>query len=380
MEKERSMSEQEMQFADPEWQPPGLASQPVHEAARPQPVNEPARGATGTMDEDASSDYERGYRAQKPLDDTYYQEDEREQQFRQQPGYQAPPRRRSTWRRPWLWILLILIIASLPFDGEEALFLSRDILLGLIIGGMIAASIFFINRGRRAPAPDVVETHTYAVGVQPRIVIRNNVGAVRVRSDGEQNEVTVRVTRHTGGWFGAVGTASVSYDQNIEKNRVTVKADSGWSILGKRSVDFDITVPRLADLDLKTDAGSVSVVGVSGQMTLSSNAGSVAASQVMLRGDSKLKTDAGSVTFSGALDPFGSYLLSTDAGGITVLLPEDASFQLDARTDVGSIRSDFVLATRLVFPGAKARCDVGSPPYPRLKLRTDVGSINIRRS
>jgi len=139
-------------------------------------------------------------------------------------------------------------------------------------------------------------------------------------------------------------------------------------------------VPRNADLELKNDAGSITVNGIAGQMSCSTDAGSIKVTDSWLYGNSKLKTDAGSITFSGALDPRGSYAMSSDAGSISVTLPPSASFRLDAKTDVGSINSDFPLTIQRDFPGGKVRCDVGLPPYPTLKLRTDVGSINIRQS
>jgi hypothetical protein len=110
-----------------------------------------------------------------------------------------------------------------------------------------------------------------------------------------------------------------------------------------------------------------------------SDAGSVKATQVMLRGDSRLKTDAGSITFSGSLHSSGTYTMTTDAGNVTVTLPEGAAFRVDAKTDVGTIASDFPLAIQRDFPGSRARGDAGvARSYPVLKLRTDVGSINVR--
>ena len=175
------------------------------------------------------------------------------------------------------------------------------------------------------------------------------------------------------------GEIDIHYDQNAAKNAITVKASNGWSFIGSKWVDFDITVPRNADLELKNDAGSITVNGIAGQISCATDAGSVKVTDAWLRGNSKLKTDAGTITFSGALDPNGSYQMSTDAGTVSVTLPPNASFRLDAKTDVGSITSDFPLNIQRDFPGGKARCDVGLPPYPALKLRTDVGSITIRQ-
>jgi len=195
---------------------------------------------------------------------------------------------------------------------------------------------------------------------------------------GEERQVVVQATKRRRILLG--GDIKVQYDQHTAKNSITVKASNGWSFIGSKWVDFDITVPRNADLELKNDAGSITVNGIAGQISCATDAGTVKVTGAWLRGNSKLKTDAGTINFSGALDPHGSYQMTTDAGTVSVTLPPGASFRLDAKTDVGSITSDFPLNIQRNFPGGKARCDVGLPPYPTLKLRTDVGSINIRRS
>jgi DUF4097 and DUF4098 domain-containing protein YvlB len=136
----------------------------------------------------------------------------------------------------------------------------------------------------------------------------------------------------------------------------------------------------MVDLDLKTDAGSITVSGISGQVVCFIDAGSIKVNGTHLRGDSQFKTDAGVVSFTGSLDPSGSYRMATNSGNITVRLPENVSFRLDAKTDVGSINSDFPLNVQRVFPGSKAHGDIGMPPYSSLKLRTDFGSISLRQA
>jgi DUF4097 and DUF4098 domain-containing protein YvlB len=83
------------------------------------------------------------------------------------------------------------------------------------------------------------------------------------------------------------------------------------------SVDFDVTVPSAAALQLKTNTGSIDVSGVSGQMTLSSNTGS----------------------------------LNTNFPGIVV--------------------------QRHQVTGADAHGDVGGSPQATITLRTSTGSINL---
>lgn len=397
------MSEQEMHFADPDWQPPrqqgygrrqaspassaSQSAQQVDDAAGP-PSGQGSAWTDSQAEQDkvgagqsAYASYEEGYRAYTPPGGDASQEAGRQESWQVggRPGRQA--RRR---RHPWFWsalvLLLIFILFVSPIGEDTLLVIPRVIVLIIIFSAAITFVAFFIQRGQPNTGKDSGETHTFNVGAQPKIIVKDDVGAIRVHPGGEDQQVIVQVTRHSFGLLGNPASASVQYEQNNEKNRVTVKARTGWHFLGKNSVDFDITVPRTSDLDLKTEAGGITVSGVNGQMICASDAGSVKATQVMLRGDSRLKTDAGSITFSGSLHSSGTYTMTTDAGNVTVTLPEETAFRIDAKTDVGSINSDFPLVVQRDFPGAKARADIGAATtYPILKLRTDVGSIYVRQ-
>ncbi len=371
------MSDQdmEMQFADPEWQPtPTRQRRSTHEPPPSIPVDsndtphQQSDGPQDTYDRDKAgtySDYNQGYQAN--TSGYHYQESA------QMPRQQARHR-----RHPWFWILTIIIVIALFANpiGEDFIAIFWRVLLAIAMVGGLFALFTAISRNR--PGTSSIETHTFSVEAQPKITIRDDVGAIRVHSGGEENQVVVQATKRRRILMG--GEIAIQCDQNTAKNAITVKSRNGWSFIGSKWVDFDITVPRNADLELKNDAGSITVSGIAGQISCATDAGSVKVTDTWLSGNSKLKTDAGTISFSGALDPHGSYLMTTDAGTVSVTLPPSASFRLDAKTDVGSINSDFPLTVKRDFPGGKARCDIGLPPYPALKLRTDVGSITIRQS
>jgi hypothetical protein len=92
-----------------------------------------------------------------------------------------------------------------------------------------------------------------------------------------------------------------------------------------------------------------------------------------------LKTDVGSLNFSGSIDPQGAYKFESDAGSINVTLPEDASFHVDASTDVGSIHNNFQVSGQSKISHTKLKGTVGNPPYATMTLKTDVGSIILKR-
>jgi hypothetical protein len=87
----------------------------------------------------------------------------------------------------------------------------------------------------------------------------------------------------------------------------------------------------------------------------------------MLSGESSLKTGSNSITFDGSLDALGRYKFQTGTGGITLRLPDDAAFSLDAKTSSGGVYNEF------------GDTEVGNGPHAPLRLRTGSGGIRIYR-
>lgn len=372
------MSDEEMQFADPEWQPPGQrGTASEQEPFHPQPINAPPGEQPGWQsppreESDGESDSYAGYRA------------------RQQQSYTAPPKQQRRRRsRQWFWIILVLILftsfAGRPFFIEGGSFVEgfvlENFIFGLLILGFLVAVIALL-RSRGSVTfrnTSTVETRDFLVGKRPTIIVKSGAGTIHVRTSAESNQVRIRATKQSKGMMRSNTDLQVHYNQRAEDNTITVDSMHGWSIFGKNSVDYDITVPLITDLDLKTDVGKIYVSDVIGQMMLMSDAGSIHATQVSLQGQSKLKTDVGSLNFSGSIDPHGAYKFVSDAGSVNITLPEDASFHVDASTDLGSINSDFQLSGQSRMSRKKLNGNVGNPPYATLTLKTDLGSINLKR-
>jgi hypothetical protein len=190
-------------------------------------------------------------------------------------------------------------------------------------------------------------------------------------------EVTIQTTtRKRRGWKASDGIWA-NYKQ--DGNTITI-----WAVRSNTSrihdidhVDFDITVPRNTDLRLTTKTGDIRVTGISGQMQLGSESGSLLVQKGILRGTSRLMTNAGAINYHEAIDPHGTYTFVSTTGLISVILPGDASFHLDARTDRGTITTDFpgVMVTHRT--NSAIQSTVGKPPHARVRLRSDSGSIQL---
>jgi DUF4097 and DUF4098 domain-containing protein YvlB len=274
-------------------------------------------------------------------------------------GQFGPPAPRG--RSRWPWIVLALLLVFLLLTG----------------GAFFIVSILGYNFAGNTNS--VTETQHFSVSANPTLVLNNDTGSMHVRA-GSGNEVSIQATKHSGPG-GNLNDVKVNYTQDREGNTVTVNVDrlTNASFSWSTSVDFEITVPSAAILQLKTNSGDIDVSGVSGQMVLSSNTGSIQASDGTVSGKSELITNTGSITFNGSVDRSGTYRFETNTGSVNVTLPSESVFHLDASTDTGSINTNFaaVLVQHRQFVGADAHSDVGSAPQATISLKTNTGSINL---
>ncbi len=267
------------------------------------------------------------------------------------------PRRRSRW--PWIVLTLLLVFVLLTG------------------GAFFMVSILGYNSAGYSNS--VTETQHFSVSANPTLVLNNDTGSMHMRA-GSGNKVTIQATKHSGPGAN-LNDVKVNYMQDREGNTVTVNVDrlTNASLYGSTSVDFEITAPSAAVLQLKTNTGTIDISGVSGQMILSSNTGSIQASDGTVSGKSELITNTGSITFNGSTARSGTYRFETNTGSVNVTLPGESVFHLDASTDTGTINTNFpaVLVQHRQFVGADAHSDVGSAPQATISLKTNTGSINL---
>jgi hypothetical protein len=384
------MSDQEMQFADPDWKP----TQPLdknkapqeQEVYTPQPINVEPQEQQRRQTPTPVPDYQEGYigsgaklppvqPTEYPLPGSYRDtapQGTSAEQFKQRPS-------RGRGRRPWLWIIIAIII------------------LGFMSGGFGSA---FGGRGspfRVGPQNSVTEPQTFTVSNnQPTIIINDASGNIQVHSGNSSGSVNVQAVKQADG-FGNPNDEHVTYNRSPDGSSLEIDFTGG-----RGSVDFNVTVPDNSNVKLQTNSGDIDVEGISGQMSLTTNSGDIHANDDAVSGNStlttqdgniemardtlsgnpKINTSSGDITFGGSIDSSGTYQFKTNDGSIGVTLPENPGFHVDATTNSGSIDSEFpqVQVQDTNSGGHAAHSDVGgSIPGARIILDTNDGSINLHQ-
>lgn len=294
----------------------------------------------------------------------------------------APP---PSSTKQWIIIaLIILVLSPVIWSMINFIFGSAFLVLGLIATA-IGISQCYVR-------PIVLHRRSFLLEGKPALVIRNPAGTIRIHS-GATNTIDVMATKYVNGMTASREEEAVDYVQEGNTLRVTTKGwfsnSYQWSPFGGlRNVNLDITVPQHCDLQLDGDAGTVRVEGISGQVRvgtsagtidveratlegqsyLRTNAGTIHAEQMMLKGQTGFHTNAGAIYFAGTLDPPGYYHFDTNMGTIDAVLPANASFSLDATTDLGTVNNQF---------GSNI---VGAAPHAHLELKTNLGTVTIRKA
>ncbi len=225
-------------------------------------------------------------------------------------------RKRNTWI-----IVVVVVIAVLAL-----------LCCCLLAIGAIAAVFTTMPAGRDIGLSQIAESseQVFIVETAPLLTVDSFAGDITVRS-GPSGQLGVRVTKRA---MGSSGLDRINVDVIKRDNHVEVRATHSGGLADSTSVDVEVTVPDDAQLQLHTNAGTVRVTEVQGEIAARTGAGNVQVNGAA--GPVDLDTGAGDVDYAG--EPIDRCTFRTGAGNITLRLPEDTSAQVQLNTGIGNIR------------------------------------------
>ena len=207
---------------------------------------------------------------------------------------------------------------------------------------------------------------------------------------GTESEIAVEAVKRA--WGSSEGAAERSRDRidvyvSQQGDRVIVEVDmpqlTETRLVSKQArVDLSIAVPTETDLEIDLNVGEIEVWGIEGEVDIQVDVGRVDFTDVRASESLSVRTDVAQILFKGRLVAGAKYDLRSDVGEIVMTLPDDSSFELNAESDVGGVGIEFDMSNQDIqsaFVGAHMRGTVGEGPMADLRLRSNVGSIEIKK-
>lgn len=337
------MNEQEMQFADPDWQPRGSLPSPQEDTVTGAPPLQPVNRSIPYDDgQDAgASSYGQGYRGAPQRQFSSYNLPVAQQM----PVRQGGTRRRSGW---WLWLIIMIVIISL-----------------------ISSMSHSFNRntafpGYQGPRSDQSQGYNFALKGSSQIAINDSSGSITVLvEDGDSQGVIVQPDDNSAP--DVAYSASSMIINSTDAGDVTVIVPQGTTLnVNASSIEVDGFTGQLS---AQTNSSSITLNNdtLNGQSSITSQSGDISLDRVTLSGQVTVATGGnGGIEFGGTLDPSGTYQFTTDSGNIDLSLPADTAMQVSSTPGTGTFQSDFTNPT-------------GNGPRAAVSVRTNRGDIGIHQ-
>jgi hypothetical protein len=218
------------------------------------------------------------------------------------------------------------------------------------------------------------QTETRRLDSDGAFSLENTNGEVVV---GTWKEASVRIEAQKSGSPWALEKTKIEIRGEGDHVSVETRQPGGWFLLGAGKVDYHVTVPERARLDVKTTNGRVRIEGASGTVRAGTTNGSVEVEDAS--GAVEASTANGSVRAAFHAAPAeGTIRLSTTNGTVTLLLPPDATGEFEASTVNGGIHSDFPLHVRGGMGGHSLSGRLGEG-RARFEMRTVNGGVAVRK-
>ena len=252
-----------------------------------------------------------------------------------------------------------------------------------------------------------------------KLVLKNTNGSIKIHSQ-ETNKCEIKANTKIATRDEERGQRllkRVSIDVRPSEKIVWVEVQLAEDLQGSQliKVDFEITLPKKADLKLTTGNGSVDLKGITGDIRCDIGNGIITAGEIPgstrlsinfgeiwvakadfkkslitanngpvtceeISGNFHVKVNSGDVKvrYAETAPSICNVSISTNNGDIDITGPVDFSAMVEAKTMVGAIETDLPLTVKRTG-GNKASGKIGKGEG-KLRLRTTIGSIKINNN
>lgn len=270
--------------------------------------------------------------------------------------------------RWWGWCLILVLVGCLLCAVGGV----------VVVAAGIAVPAFLLN----AEATEEVR-QSFPTGSTATITLNNQVGRVDVRPSGGDQVVVVARKCARDFTQDRARDRLRSLTVNISGNgpNVTIEGrvpDRPGANIQADSIEFELQVPSQTSLNFTPNVGEVVASELTGGVQVTNNVGAIRLTNMRAVDRLNLRSDVGEIVYRGSLPESGTQRIQSNVGAITVELPPNSGFTLDARTDVGAISNSFPLRTTQTSQPNRLQGAAGDSPRVTLELQSNVGSITIR--
>ncbi len=178
---------------------------------------------------------------------------------------------------------------------------------------------------------------------------------------------------------GNIDVQGIGGTLSIDEVSGTVKIVDAAGPVDCKTVSGGITLSGGNDeVILKAVSGRISAVGVKGSIDAETVSGSISLKDVRNARSVRAKTISGGIDCETDILPGGRYSFDALSGGITLMLPSSATFDLDAETFSGHIKTDFAVTVSGRVSPRELRGTVGSGGAT-LRIKSFSGTVEIKK-
>ena len=203
-------------------------------------------------------------------------------------------------------------------------------------------------------------------GEKPWLELRgeeHSAPGVHVDEDGDTTRVRISGLPGDGAWWSGPWWESMFWKKAFRTNVVLHVPADVRARMRSSAARMHIEHLHGSELDVETDAGSLTVDDVSGRLRLATQAGKIEAQRV--GGTLDISTSAGAIHADVVSLHDGTHRVRTNVGAIRLELARELRVRIDARTSMG--------ATRIEFPSSD-----DAPAI--LDMEADLGAIRVTKS
>jgi len=220
--------------------------------------------------------------------------------------------------------------------------------------------------------------------------IKNHAGKITIVKAGGNN-IEVNVIKKVRGVDNSMKREVLKNIKiNVEKNGKELSLEARtkegykidfWKWMEKQSgmgavLQYSIRVPEgVKVFFVENEAGDIRLEDIAGTVDIASAAGNVELDGVYLLGDSNIKLGAGNINMDVDVTKAGSLSVRNSAGNISLKLPEDSSFELNADANLGVISGNFIKVKKVGINNSLN--DVFNEGNTKIELDVAAGNIII---